>query len=251
MILGVPSMKKLLLTATILALGAGSALAADLPAQVYSKAPAMMPVYNWTGFYVGGNAGGVWANPSYTNLANTSTFGGAPVGSTFTQNGSGFIGGGQIGYNWQVNQWVFGAEAGFSGSTVKSTSTNFVDDVFQNKLRSLLLVTGRIGYASNNWLFYGKGGYAAAFRTTNVSDTGLVSPGVGSGSARASHAGWTIGTGIEYGLTQNWILGLEYDYVNVGKNNYELDGTDGGGRSYLFSVKSNYNIVTGRLSYKF
>lgn len=244
-------MKKLLLTATILALGAGSALAADLPAQVYSKAPAMMPVYNWTGFYVGGNAGGVWANPSYTNLANTSTFGGASVGSTFTQNGSGFIGGGQIGYNWQVNQWVLGAEASFSGSNVKSTSTNFVDDLFQNQLRSLLLVTGRLGYASNNWLFYAKGGYAGANRTTSVSDIGLLSPGVGSGSASAWHNGWTVGTGIEYGLTQNWILGLEYDYVNIGKNNYELDGTDGGGRSYLFSVKSNYNIVTGRLSYKF
>jgi len=246
-------MKKLLLTATILALGAGSALAADLPNQVYSKAPAMMPValYNWTGLYVGGNAGGVWANPSYTNLANTSTFGGASVGSTFTQNGSGFIGGGQVGYNWQASQWVFGVEASYSGANVKSTTTNFVDDVFQNQLRSLLLVTGRIGYASNNWLLYGKGGYAGSNRRTSVVDTGLVSPGVGSGSASAWHDGWTVGAGVEYGLTQNWIVGLEYDYVNVGKNNYELDGTDVGGRSYLFGVKSNYNIVTGRLSYKF
>jgi outer membrane immunogenic protein len=252
MILGTDSMKKLILAATILALGAGSALAADLPAQVYSKAPAMMPVaaYNWTGFYLGGNAGGVWADPSYTNLANTSTFGGAAVGSTFTQSGSGFIGGGQIGYNWQASQWVFGVEASYSGSNVKSTTTNFVDDVFQNELRSLLLVTGRIGYAANNWLFYAKGGYAGADRRTSVSDTGIVA-GVGSGSASIWHNGWTVGTGVEYGLTQNWIVGLEYDYVNVGRNNYELDGTDGGGRSYLFGVKSNYNIVTGRLSYKF
>ena len=246
-------MKKLLMAATILTLGAGSALAADLPAQVYSKAPAMMPaaVYNWTGLYVGGNAGGVWANPSYTNLANTSTFGGAAVGSTFTQSGSGFIGGGQIGYNWQASQWVFGIEASYSGSNVKSTTTNFVDDVFQNELRSLLLVTGRIGYAANNWLFYAKGGYAGADRRTSVSDTGIVSLGIGSGSASAWHDGWTVGAGVEYGLTQNWIIGLEYDYVNVGGNNYELDGTDVGGRSYLFNVKSNYNIVTGRLSYKF
>jgi outer membrane immunogenic protein len=253
MILGIDSMKKLLLATTILALGAGSALAADLPAQVYSKAPGMMPVavYNWTGFYIGGNAGGVWSNPSYTNLVNTSTFGGAPVGSTFTQNGSGFIGGGQVGYNWQASQWVFGVEASYSGANVKSTTTNFVDDVFQNQLRSLLLVTGRIGYASNNWLLYGKGGYAGSNRRTSVVDTGLVSPGVGSGSASAWHDGWTVGAGVEYGLTQNWIVGLEYDYVNVGKNNYELDGTDVGGRSYLFGVKSNYNIVTGRLSYKF
>ena len=184
-------------------------------------------------------------------MANTSTFGGAAVGSTFTQNGSGFIGGGQIGYNWQASQWVFGVEASYSGSNIKSTTTNFVDDVFQNQLRSLLLVTGRIGYAANNWLFYGKGGYAGAKRTTSVADTGIASPGIGSGSASAWHDGWTVGTGVEYGLTQNWIIGLEYDYVNVGKSNYELDGTDVGGRSYLFSVKSNYNIVTGRLSYKF
>ena len=233
-------MKKLLLATTILALGAGSALAADLPAQVYSKAPGMMPVavYNWTGFYIGGNAGGVWSNPSYTNLVNTSTFGGAPVGSTFTQNGSGFIGGGQVGYNWQASQWVFGVEASYSGANVKSTTTNFVDDVFQNQLRSLLLVTGRIGYASNNWLLYGKGGYAGSNRRTSVVDTGLVSPGVGSGSASAWHDGWTVGAGVEYGLTQNWILGLEYDYVNVAANNYQLDGTDVGGRSYLFASKA-------------
>ena len=245
-------MKRIIFSAVAaLALSSAPTLAADMPtkAPIYKAAP--MAYYDWSGFYIGGHAGGGWSNPSYTNLANTSTFGGAPVGSTFSQTGSGFIGGGQIGYNWQAGPWVYGLEASFSGSTIKATSTNFVDDNFENKLKSLLLVTGRIGYAFNNWLLYGKGGYAGGNRSASVSDTGVVSPGVGSGSAKAWHSGWTIGTGVEYGLTQNWILGLEYDYVRLGSSSYQLDGTDGGGLSYLFNIKSNYHLVTGRLSYKF
>jgi outer membrane immunogenic protein len=230
------------------ALSSVATFAADMPV----KAPvAVAYTYNWTGLYIGAHAGGGWSNPSYTNVANTSTFGGAAVGSSFSQNGSGFIGGGQIGYNWQAGSLVYGVEASFSGSTIKANTTNFVDDLFENKLNSLLLVTGRLGYAYNNWLLYGKGGYAGGNRRVSVSDTGVVSPGIGSGSATAWHSGWTLGAGFEYGLTQNWILGLGYDFVSLGSSRYQLDGTDGGGLSYLFDVKSNYHLVTTRLSYKF
>jgi outer membrane immunogenic protein len=233
------------------ALLAGSALAADMPARMMTKAVPYVEAFSWTGLYVGGNVGGAWGNPSFTNLANTSTFGGAAVGSSFSENSSGFIGGGQIGYNWQVNQIVYGLEASFSGATVKGNSTNFVDDTFENRLKSLALVTARIGYASNNWLFYGKGGYAGGMRSASVSDTGVLSPGVGSGSQSIWHNGWTLGTGVEYGLTRNWILGLEYDYVRLNSENYQLSGTDVPRTSYLWSIKSDYHIVTGRLSYKF
>ena len=244
--------KNWLRSAALAALFFGNAAyAADIPAPVYKAAPVSVALYNWSGFYIGGHAGGGWGHPTFTNLVNTSTFGGALPGQSFTQSSSGFIGGGQIGYNWQVSNWVWGLEASFAGSTIKGSSTNFVDDQFTNKLRDLLLVSGRLGYASNNWLFYGKGGYAGASRRASVLDNGIVSPGVGSGSASAWHNGWNVGAGIEYGLTAHWILGVQYDYVNLSAQNYQLDGTDGGGLSYLFAIKANYQLVTGRASYKF
>ena len=241
---------KMLLVGLMAAVVSGPAVAADLPVKAYRTTPA--PAYfNWSGLYIGGHAGGGWGRPAYTNVVNTSTFGGALPGQSFNQSSSGFIGGGQIGYNWQVSQWVYGLEASYSGSTVRKTTTNFVDDNFTNKLNGLLLVTARAGYAFNNSLLYVKGGYAGASRRVSVSDTALVSPGVGSGSATAWNSGWTVGAGAEYGLSANWIVGLEYDYARFGNKRYELDGTDVGGLSYLFNVKADYHIVTGRLSYKF
>jgi len=74
---------------------------------------------------------------------------------------------------------------------------------------------------------------------------------VGSGSASNWHNGWTVGAGIEYGITKNWIAGLEYDYVSLSSKNYDLDGTDVPAASYLWSVTNNYSLVTGRVSYKF
>ena len=175
--------------------------------------------------YIGGQVGGVFGNGNYTNLNNTSTFGGAAIGSSFTQNNSGFIGGGQIGYNLQIENLVVGLEASLLGSSASSSSNQFNDDGFSSNLKGLLLLTGRIGYASSNWLFYGKGGYAGAQQTTSVSDTNPAF-GVGSGSASNWHNGWTVGAGIEHRITKNWIAGLEYDYVSLSSKNYDLDGTD-------------------------
>jgi outer membrane immunogenic protein len=245
-------MKKFLLGSVALVAFVGTAAAADLPVRApVGVARSMATYYDWSGFYLGAHVGGAWGNITYSDVTNTSTFGGAVPGNAFTQKTSGFIGGGQIGYNWQFNPWVLGIEGKFSGSTLKGTTTNFVDDSFTNETNFLMLITGRLGFAVDNWLFYGKGGFAGVNRKVSVSDIGTVSPGVGSGSATSFHTGWTAGAGIEYGLTRNWILGIEYDHVDVGSQNYELDGTDGGGRSYLWSVKGNWDIITARASYKF
>ena len=93
--------------------GATSALAADLPARTYTKAPVMVdPGFNWTGFYVGGNLGYGWGRSSdtssLTNGAGTTLF--TTAGSS---NLNGVVGGGQIGYNWQVQNWLWGLEAAF------------------------------------------------------------------------------------------------------------------------------------------
>ena len=97
-----------------------AASAADLAARPYTKAPVMEPIYNWTGFYIGGNVGYSWGRSSDTS---TLTNGAGVV--LFTSgdgaNMDGVIGGGQIGYNWQVQNWVWGLEADIQGSDQKGT----------------------------------------------------------------------------------------------------------------------------------
>lgn len=237
-----------LLGATLL--GGVSANAADLPV----KAPVYVapPMYNWSGCYIGGHAGAGWARTEWTNTANTTLFGDLSPGEGFTQTKSGFVGGGQLGCNYQVNQWVFGIEGTFSGTSIKGSLTNTVfgagfDDVFETRVNSILTVTGRIGYAFNNWLPYIKGGYAGASNKFSVSDTAGVNQGAG--NETKWHNGWTIGGGLEYGLTQNWIVGLEYNYIGLQSKNYNVTG--GAAGLYAFDVKPRIHEVLARLSYKF
>ncbi len=134
------------------ALGAGAASAADL-SRPYYKAPVFAePYYNWGGFYVGGHLGGSSTNQSWTNTANNSGFGDLIPGQGFGQRGSGIFGGGQIGYNWQASNYVFGLEGSISGMNNRGTVTNTVfgpvrDDVFNWKTNGMATVTGRVGYA--------------------------------------------------------------------------------------------------------
>jgi len=236
-----------MLSATAMSAAAG---AADLPV----KAPVAPIVthYNWTGCYIGGHAGAGWARTEWTNTADTTAFGDLVPGNGFTQTNSGFVGGGQLGCNYQVNQWVFGIEGTFAGSTIKGDLTNTVfgaglDDVFTNRINSIATVTGRLGYAWNNWLLYAKGGYAGASVKFSVSDTAGANQG--SGSQTHWHNGWTVGAGLEYGLTPNWILGLEYNYIGLQTKSYDVAGASAG--VYTFDVKPRIHEVLARLSYKF
>lgn len=232
------------------ALSASAANAADLlglrtPARIAPVAPA----FTWTGCYVGGHAGGGWARTSWTNTVNTTAFGDLTAGQGYRQTDGGFIGGGQLGCNYQVSEWVVGIEGSFSGATLKGNVPNTVfgaaDDVFTTRVESLALVTGRVGYAWNNWLFYAKGGYAGGEVKFSVAD---VIPPAGSGSASKWQNGWTVGGGIEYALTPNWILGVEYDYVDLLTKSYEVGG---GAGLYTFDVHPQIHQALARVSYKF
>jgi len=178
-------MKKILLSTAALALVAlaAPASAADLAARPYTKAPAYVPapIYNWTGFYIGGHVGGAF--PGEDN---------ALIGS---RDGT-FMGGVQGGYDYQfAPNWVFGLEANYS---FKDTNSNFDN-------RGLGSVTGRLGYTWGPALLYAKGGYAwADSRFTN---------GFGGDGGRD---GYTVGGGLEYLFTQNWSGKVEYQYYDFG-----------------------------------
>ena len=157
--------------------GAGAASAADLGARPYTKAPAYIePIFNWSGFYIGGHIGGAWTNQEWINTANTTFFGDLSPGQGFRQRNSGVFGGGQMGYNWQANNFVFGLEGTISGLDNKGTVLNTVfgagDDQFSWRADWMATITGRAGIAYSNNLFYVKGGYAGVNNRLSVSRCG-------------------------------------------------------------------------------
>jgi outer membrane immunogenic protein len=209
----------------------GAASAADLGAR-YTKAPAYAePLFNWTGFYVGGHIGGAWTNEQFINNGTGAPFGDLTPGQGYRQRNSGILGGAQIGYNWQANNYVFGMEGTISG--------------LDNNV--LATVVGRAGFAVQNNLFYIKGGYAGVNNRLSVTDT--VGPFTGSGGQTHWANGWTVGAGWEYGITRNWIVGLEYNYAAFGSQTYQLGGTSG---NYSFDAKPrDLQWAVVRASYKF
>lgn len=236
------------------ALGVSAASAADMSRPYYKTPVFAEPYYNWSGFYVGGQLGGSWTNEQWINTANTTFFGDLAPGNGFRQRSSGIFGGGQMGYNWQASNYVFGLEGSIAGMDNRGTVNNTVfglarDDVFSWRTNWMATVTGRIGYAFANNLIYAKGGYAGINSRLSVSDT--VGPATGAGSASAWHNGWTVGAGWEYGVTANWIVGVEYDYATFETKNYQLAGT-AAPLSYAFDTRPrDIQSVVGRVSYKF
>jgi outer membrane immunogenic protein len=245
-------MKKIAIAAAALMMGSMSVSAADLAP--YTKAPApIVSVYNWGGFYIGGHVGGAWTQQEWINTANTTIFGDLSPGNGFRQRGTGVFGGGQAGYNWQASNFVFGLEGTVSGLDTRGSVLNTVfgaglDDRFSWRADWMATITGRAGIAVNNNLFYVKGGYAGVNNRLSVSDTLPVF--TGSGSQTAWHNGWTVGAGWEYGITANWIVGLEYDYSAFQTKSYQLAGAAVG--TYTFDVKPrDIQSAVVRLSYKF
>jgi len=232
-------MKKLMLvTASLFALGAAApAVAADLAARPYTKAPPMVQAaYDWSGFYIGINGGGGTSHNSWDLV------GGAPEGS---HDATGGTVGGQIGYRWQQGPIVFGVEAqgnwaDFSGDNVSNV---FAPDRNRTKIDAFGLFTGQVGYAWNNALLYVKGGAAV---TDNKYE--IVS-GFGAGtlaSTTDTRWGGVVGVGFEYGFAPNWSFGVEYDHLFMDRQNVSFPvfaQTD--------SVKQDVDLFTARVNYKF
>lgn len=248
-------MKRMLLAGAIALGGVCSAHAADLAARPYTKAPPMMvePVYNWTGFYIGADAGYGWGRDRHTDLTPGGGFwtDGITNGDAQTISPKGAVYGGQIGYNWQFSNWVFGLEGQFNGADIKRTEASIffpATDSLRSKIDFYTTVTGRIGYAFNNWLPYIKGGYAGAqLKTTNFDIFG------DSLNHSQWQSGFVVGGGLEYAFAGNWIVGVEYNYMDFGRKNFTGVDSPVGIFAGTESFKDHLTIstVTGRISYKF
>jgi outer membrane immunogenic protein len=222
-----------------LALCFGSAGAADLPpapAPVAPVAYAPAAIYNWTGFYFGGHAGAGFANSSWSD-----PFTGA--NNTFST-GAGFLGGGQIGANYQWNMLVLGVEGDFSWTGLKGTGTDSLGDTIGTNTNWTSTVTGRVGAAFDRLLLYGKGGVAFAQDQSSFTDTFA-----NSASTNFMRTGWTVGAGLEYGITRNWSAKIEYDYLSFGSQ--PLSFTTPTTPLYTSSASLNVQEVKAGINFRF
>jgi outer membrane immunogenic protein len=265
-------MKKILIgVAGSIVLGAAApALAADLPARTYTKAPAVIPspVYDWSGFYIGLNGGGGSARSCW-DLVNVR---GAPIDSPETDgchNATGGTVGGQIGYRWQAANWVFGVEgqgnwADFRGTNVDQATAGgvFSSGVFsdRSKVDAFGLFTGQVGYTFNNVLLYAKGGAAVAgdkysnfFTVANNFGGVPVSAGQTFSSASVTRWGGTVGAGVEFGFAPHWSVALEYDHLFLGSRDVQLNLVPafGGSLSTINHISQDVDIGTVRVNYGF
>jgi outer membrane immunogenic protein len=203
-----------------------TANAADLPRRYGPPPqPVYVPVYNWTGFYIGINGGGAWGDSKWDSVGNFDV--------------SGWMVGGTVGYNWQVYQWVFGLEGDADWTNISGSTSAACAFGCNTKNTWLATVRGRVGYSFDRFLPYITGGLAV----------GNIKPSQpGFAGADDSNAGWTLGGGLEFVIAGNWTAKAEYLYVNLGKFNCGLGCGNGFNPD---NVSFTTHLVRGGVNFRF
>jgi opacity protein-like surface antigen len=196
--------------------------------------------YDWTGIYAGANIGGAWGSFANSWPVTDRYF---AAGTAIDTDGTGFFGGGQIGWQQQWGGWVPAIEVQFIEYSDLSGSASGAASISDQANWSLLL-TPRLGYALNRWLVYGKAGYALTEVSTTESAPGSTT------SVDSKRGGWVVGGGLEYALTDWLILGADYQHISVGSisNTGAASGAPGFGNVKL---QSEIDTASARLSVKF
>jgi len=258
-------MKRILLTAALISVAA-PAIAADLPVKARPMVP-VAPAFSWTGCYIGGNVGGKWGQSTDSVTVAPAGIGAGGTVAFAQDRSSSFMGGGQLGCNIQTGPWVFGLEGDvdwqrlrFSRTIGATTVFPFVaGDSFDMRSDWQASVRGRLGYAWDRWMIYATGG--AAFTNVNVG-TNFIAIGVFPATVVSDSktlTGWTVGGGMDYAITNNWIAGIEGRYSNYGTTTFNAGlvatvNTAPGVFTFApatQSMKLETFEVMGRLSYKF
>jgi outer membrane immunogenic protein len=254
------------LLAAVAAVGFASiASAADMPVKA-RMAPVAVP-FSWTGFYIGGNVGGAFSNagqiteltPGPGQIAYDCTGCLMPLSRQTS-----FLGGLQIGYNYQINQFVLGVEADidwlhYNVSAPEQTVAGVIltgGDVIGSKTMNWLgTVRGRLGWAYDRTLFYATGGAAFSdlkYQVVDACNTGGCGGGLTSGST-TQNVGWTAGGGIEYAFNRAWSVKAEYLYVSfAGKSFTTATSTPPVGAQTPWNADhTNLNIARVGVNYHF
>jgi outer membrane immunogenic protein len=211
-------MKKIILATVLAAVGSTAALAADLGARApYAKAPAMVAVSNWSGFYIGADAGYAFNGSSSGVLTNGVGAGGLPYNAPL----KGGFGGGFVGYNYQMQQFVIGVEADWQAASLRGTSAPAFATTFgvlfgpfieKSKVTDYGSLRGRLGVAFDHLFVFGTAGWAWGSYSTAYSSNAVL---LTTNDHRAMD-GWSAGAGLEYAFTNNILGRIEYRHTDLG-----------------------------------
>lgn len=234
------------------------ASAADLAARPYTKAPPPMiaAVYDWSGFYIGINGGGGWSRKCWDTTTPVTIVGAAvvvvPPGPEGCHDASGGVVGGQLGYRWQSGAWVFGLEGQGDWSNIRGSNASiyapFAGASNRTKIDAIGLITGQVGYAWNNVLFYVKGG---AMGVSDKYQGYVTATNVVFDRASETRYGGAVGAGIDFGITPNIVLGVDYMHGFLGSRDITFTSVTTGLLSRTDRIRQDVDLVTARLSYKF
>lgn len=224
--------------AAAMTLTAPAAMAADIPAPAYKAPVVAAPVFSWTGFYLGVNAGYGWAD-----AAIDAGFGTVTVDSNL----NGFVGGGQIGYNWQIGNFVLGIEGDIQGTTIGRSNTFLagapaVAVTVDRDLNWFATVRGRAGLAFDRVMVYATGGWAYVDYGVDVTVAGLLGAG-----ASSSKSGWTVGGGLEWAFLPNWSAKFEYLYVQID----DVSILPVAPLAFPINVEGQLNVIRAGVNYRF
>jgi outer membrane immunogenic protein len=267
--------KLLGLLAGMISIGAvGAASAADMAVKAAPPPPPPLP--SWTGFYLGGDIGGAWADSSGTTIFTDSAVG-TPFVATNSLNRSGFIGGFYYGYNWQVANWVFGIEGDWSwtdrnGGSFCGVTTGGAAGCIDNGFGFVRVdanndwiatLRGRLGYTFGSVMLYGTAGGAwvnnsatvtADCRVAGCGFSGIVAPGIFAATFDNTRTGWVAGLGLEWMVTPNWLIRGEWLHVDVGNSSGVLvipTTTVGTTQTLAWSRDLTIDIARFGIAYKF
>lgn len=257
-------MNKFALALVALSLSPLSVSAADLAARPYTKAPSAAPVYDWSGFYVGANGGGAWSRNCWSVDPFTIVLGGIGVlpigGAEGCHTASGATAGGQVGYRWQRDAWVFGLEAQGNWADLNgwNASQLAVFNGFANRTKTdaIGLFTGQVGYAWNSFLLYAKGGAAVVHDSDQsflLAPIGPLSSGFVSDTGSETRWGGAVGIGGEYGFAPNWSFAVEYDHLFMGDRDVGMTYVPAfiSALNHNEHISQDIDMVTARINYRF
>ncbi|MBV8849056.1 MAG: porin family protein [Methylobacteriaceae bacterium] len=252
--------RRLILSTAAIAAMIGSAAAADLPSRRPPPPVAYVPpvpIFTWTGFYVGVNAGGAFRANNDNGFNNAAFFGGAsPFATANVNNSARFIGGGQVGVNYQINQFVVGVEGDGQALVGSNNNNNTFGFVGNGSTTSFLgTVRGRAGLAFDRVLVYGTGGVAFGGGNNNWPNTIIGNIGGAptfftANNGNNTRVGYAVGAGAEYAFTPNWSVKVEYLFADLGRNNRTYLAP-GGLAGFSVNNREQEHIVRAGLNYRF
>jgi outer membrane immunogenic protein len=252
--------RRLLLSTAAAAAIIGSAAAADLPSRRPPPPVAYVPpvpIFTWTGFYVGVNAGGAFRANNNNGFNNAVFFGGAaPFATANTSNSGRFIGGGQVGVNYQINQFVVGVEGDGQVLVGSNNNNNNFGFIGNGSTTSFLgTLRGRAGLAVDRFLVYGTGGVAFGGSNNNwpntiIGNIGGVPTFFTANNANNMRVGYAAGAGVEYAFTPNWSVKVEYLFADLGRNSRTYLAP-GGLAGFTLRNREQDHVIRAGLNYRF